>query len=752
LPAYAQDVRLRMSRFDVSLRAENEAGMLRTLDEIKKLEGGDGLYAAYGLAVHHLWKARTRPGEGKWLDDAAAILDRLEQKRPDWTAVMLARAEIEELRGNVDRALNHYRQALSRGERNPRAVRQYGQLLLKCKRWDEVDELARRFDAAGDVSAELRRMAAFASVRAGNLDHARVLVEPAAGADAKDFRDVLWYGQVLARSGKYADAERAFKRAAQMAGEEPDPWVALARFHGARGQKDRAEKVIQDALAKLPDARRSLTVAQCYDVLNDAKKAGQYYQQALADRPGDLEVCRAAAGFYLRVQDAAKAEPCLRKLIDREVPATPQDVAWARHKLAVTIALRGDYRRYGEALGLVGLALDKNGNPAEQRAEGTPVAEEVAARARVLATQGRAPFRARAIALLEGLNKRDALLPEDRFLLAQLYESNGPDPVWWVKAGEQMALLDKQLGDDAGFLAQCANWRIRHKEYPEARLLIDRLKKLESDRKLPAGTLGSVELTVNLLEANRSGDEALTLLRDYVANGAKERDPERIFFQIGALQRRQRMADALDCCEKAWKTCPPEPCGGASLSTLKVGRPTAEQYRRVENWLRAALAKKSSSPVLALQLADLYDMQSKLDQAEALYRDVLKRDPDNPVALNNLAWHLAQRPGRGAEALPLINRAIEILGPQVELLDTRAVVYRNLGRTEEAIADLERVARDDPSASRQFRLAQAHHLARNSQAALRALEQAIRDGLDPARLPPAERKSFDKMRAELPQR
>jgi tetratricopeptide (TPR) repeat protein len=646
--------------------------------------------------------------------------------------------------------LNHYRQALKQGERNPRAVRQYGMLLMKSRRFDEVDELAKECERVGTVASDLRRMEAYFRYQNSDLPGALRVAQLGDGPNSKDFRDVLWYGQLLAMQGKYADAQRLLERATQMAGDEPDPWVALARFFGVRGQKDRAEEAIRTALSKLPANRKALTAAQCYDALGNKAKASGFYEQALADRPEDVQVCRAVAAFYLRVQDVRRAEPVLRKLIDRKVPAKPQDISWARYKLAVTIALRGDYRRFGEALDLVGLALDKNGNPIQKGSGSTLTAQEVAAQARVLATQGRTPFRNKAIALLEDLNKRDALLPEDRFLLAQLYESSGPDPVWWVKASEQMTQLDKQLGNDPGYLSQFANWRIRHKEFAEAQKLIGRIEKLERDRKLPQGNLGSVELRVSYLEANRRNEEVLTLLRDYVAKAKKE-DPERIFFLIGALQRQKRLVDALVCCEEAWKSCPPEPCGGVSLATLKVAKPTPEQYQSVEKWLTVALSKKPESAVLSLQLADLYDMQGQFDQAESLYQDVLKRNPDNPVALNNLAWHLVQRPGRGADALPYINRAIEILGPQAELLDTRASVHISMGRKDLAIADLEQAARDDPSPARHFRLARTNFQARNSQAALRALERAMNDGLDPTRMLPADRESYQRMRAELPQ-
>jgi tetratricopeptide (TPR) repeat protein len=313
-----------------------------------------------------------------------------------------------------------------------------------------------------------------------------------------------------------------------------------------------------------------------------------------------------------------------------------------------------------------------------------------------------------------------------------------------------MRSLLNRLGDDPGFLAQFANALLRHKEYRDAQVQIDRLEKMEKQRRLAPGTLGSVELRVTLLEATGHGADALALLRDYVAKGKD--DPGRIFLLIGALQRRRDLAAALDCCEKAWQTCRPEPSGGASLATLKAGQPSPDQYRRVENWLSDGLKKKPGSSVLWLQLADLHEMRGDFEKAETIYRDVLKRDPDNPVALNNLAWQLAQRSGRGKTALPLINRAIDLLGPQAALLDTRAAVLLGMGRADLAVADLEKVARDDPSASRSFRLARAHHQTRNTKAALALLEKAMNEGLDPARLQPSERQTYQEMRAELQKR
>ncbi len=70
--------------------------------------------------------------------------------------------------------------------------------------------------------------------------------------------------------------------------------------------------------------------------------------------------------------------------------------------------------------------------------------------------------------------------------------------------------------------------------------------------------------------------------------------------------------------------------------------------------------------------------------AEAAYRSALRIEPDNPGALNNLAYLLAQSPDTCDEALALIQGALKRQSNQPDLLDTFARVLRGLDRLDEA--------------------------------------------------------------------
>jgi tetratricopeptide (TPR) repeat protein len=185
------------------------------------------------------------------------------------------------------------------------------------------------------------------------------------------------------------------------------------------------------------------------------------------------------------------------------------------------------------------------------------------------------------------------------------------------------------------------------------------------------------------------------------------------------------------------------------VAVIRSGQATDDQVARVERWLTGAREKSPKATAFALQLGDLYDFRGRYDEAAGLYRRVLEQEPDNLIALNNLAWLLAHRSGRGGEALVLSNRAVEAHGPKPALLDTRAMAYLAIGQSDRALADLQEATSDTPSPSRYFHLAQVHQLANNRKAAVEALQKAKSSGLELHLLHPAERVAYRKMLDEL---
>ena len=170
-----------------------------------------------------------------------------------------------------------------------------------------------------------------------------------------------------------------------------------------------------------------------------------------------------------------------------------------------------------------------------------------------------------------------------------------------------------------------------------------------------------------LLDELGQADGAEKMYRELAARSDR---PESQLLLLTFLGRRNRVGEALDLCERAWQTCPPEAVAAASVALLRSEPTNPEHVQRVEARLEAAVGKGPETTALLLSLASLRDLQGRYDEAESLYRRVIAREPDNVQALNNLAFLLAVRGDRTSDAADLINHALDVFGPEAALLDT----------------------------------------------------------------------------------
>jgi tetratricopeptide (TPR) repeat protein len=589
----------------------------------------------------------------------------------------------------------------------------------------------------------MHRLAADLSLRTQDVARAVELATEAVSADSKDYRDYLWLGQVLAASGKQPQlAEEKLRKAVSLAPTAPEAWVALVRFLVWTDQRPAAEAALADAMNKLPAQKLHLAAGQCQEALGNLEKARKEYQTALTVEPDDTAVLRGVATFYLRTGRLADAEPLLRKMLDGKSKLGESEATWARHHLALVLAATGDYAQFRKALAMVELTVEPSGKIVETaNAENRP--DELRARAFVLAQQPQRPHRKKAIALLENLARGQWLTPDDQFLLARLYnaESN------WPKARNLLRELVTLQNRNPLYLMAYGEGLVATKELTEAESCITKLEQLEKLNKVEPGTYLSVQLRALTLEARGEGDKAVELIKKHVSRPGAGADE--FLLLVRYLEKQKRIDDALDVCEKALEKCPPEQVTAAAVVLMRSSKATPVQCDRVEGWLKEALAKDGKSIVLRLHLADLLEIRGRYKEVVAQYGIVLQNDPKNVAALNNQAWLLAQLNDKSSEALTLINRAIELMGPRAELLDTRAVVQIKLNRPDLAISDLERVTAESPNASRCFHLACAYKMAHRQDAALRAFRQARDLGLQLNQLHPLEREAWGAVFEEL---
>jgi len=99
---------------------------------------------------------------------------------------------------------------------------------------------------------------------------------------------------------------------------------------------------------------------------------------------------------------------------------------------------------------------------------------------------------------------------------------------------------------------------------------------------------------------------------------------------------------------------------------------------------------------LHILVADLLTGEGNLEGAAQRYEKALAIQPSNAAALNNLAYDMAVRQKKPAEALPLARKAMSIAPGSPGIADTVGWIEFLLGNTAEAVRLLVPAAKADP--------------------------------------------------------
>lgn len=113
--------------------------------------------------------------------------------------------------------------------------------------------------------------------------------------------------------------------------------------------------------------------------------------------------------------------------------------------------------------------------------------------------------------------------------------------------------------------------------------------------------------------------------------------------------------------------------------------------------LEQATAQDSDFVLAQSMLAGLYELEARYQPAQERYRAILRLRPRDPVALNNLAFSLAERSNRPAEALPLAQQAYALGRGAALIADTLGWVHYKLGDLAKATSFLQEAVAGVPA-------------------------------------------------------
>ena len=748
------NLKIKQTLFEIALETGNAKAAEVWKEDMRRIEGKAGTYWRCANASLLIWRA-NKTGDKKGLDEAQTLLSALAGEREGWPRVWVCQGQLQELLGKKEGAIKCYLKAIDLGEFNLALSLHTLNLLYNTDKM-EAAKVLQKLPEQIALLGEFKYMAVDLLLQSQDYKHALTLAEKAVKDGPDDYRNYLWLAQVYLAMDKKAEAEPLLRQAVAKKSSAPEAWLALVRYLMFTGQEAKADDEIGNAKKNLPPELKALAMGQCYELINKFKEAKEWYQQALDSQPNDVPTLKSMSQLCFRLGQLQDAEVCLQRII-AQAAKHPEAAAAAKEILTLVRFSSGkNYKERQDALD-----AGQAGDP------GVETIDRLRTKALALAALPYVRDHRAAIRILEKMRDRQPLTANDQFLLAQLYESVKE----WPKAHAELVALVNKDGKNLLYLTRLAQGLLRNRETDAVEPLLAKLEEL-----YPTAS-ATLDIKVRLLAAQGKGQKVVELLTQYAEKNedkllpvallleelkqpkaaedvlrqyvAKSKVPESPLVLAQFLGRQEgRLDEALELCQKAVPTCRAETIAKVCLTILYKAKPSKDQCQRVEQMLTAALQKERTA-ILLDYLGAFHNLQGDFPAAEADFRAVLKLEPKDLTALNNLSWLLAFQLSKNAEALKLVKSAIEIGGPHAGLLDTRGVIHLTAGRAADALKDLEDAVAETPSPSHYFHLAQAHYLAKNNREALAAWTAADELGLTEQSLHRLERDAYHKLCVDL---
>jgi Flp pilus assembly protein TadD len=239
----------------------------------------------------------------------------------------------------------------------------------------------------------------------------------------------------------------------------------------------------------------------------------------------------------------------------------------------------------------------------------------------------------------------------------------------------------------------------------------------------PEDSRGFIGLTESYMAEGRSSD-AVELLQQELA-----KQPSRTEVRIALANlyvRTEQFESAIDEFKRCLDEAKTQPERADVL--YKLG----ETYRRkgdLNEAIRLFRAAADANPHDArwlLQVALMFDGTGRPEQAAPIYEEILKIQPDNPVALNDLAYILTQKGTDPDRAILLSQRAAQFAKESPEIHDTVGWAYLKKNQSDEAIAEFRKALQSTPNNPKfQFHLAMALLQIGERSAAIQELRAAL---------------------------
>jgi len=675
----------------------------KVIDEIKILEGERGSQWRYEQA--RLW-IRSR---GDFKVNYAQIVKLLQENlltNPEDQSSRLLLAAAYEVAGEQQLALTMYREAFSKSPNDLQVLVRLVAALHKANEFEEAQTILEKVGPQQLNNPDLQKLLVNNDFLRGDIDSASDTLQQLVDRDPNDPALALSYARVLILQKEFAKAESLLSDLKARMPDSIHVIRAQLRLHIQQGNTEKAMQICNEAVDQMRNAKAYLLRADMLITLGQGGKALEDLGQAIALETQNAENWEARARVYSSSGRIPEAISDVRQAL----ALSPKEPRIQKLAAALFIA-SGKQSLLREAEVMLDKALADQSGPQEKKDP-----ELRLYKARILILRGTGPSIEEARQLLRQVTTDYPKYADGWELMTQL-ELNQGEPgraldfatrglahneqhkqLLLLKAIAEKRLspsvaalttlpsLAKQYPDDVGILIE---WADAYAQANRPEKAVELLSGKLADFRGPAHRRCEIALAAALY-TDQQREKAHELFDKLMA--ADPNDPTPVI-ALGQRLRQEKRWTEVNQLLNRWRTTNPSDAEIAtSMARILAGSGDREALQMAEDQLRMILDPNPQAlPTLEL-LGMLMQDAGRNEEAARLNRRILELDPNNVIALNNLAWMLCDKPSPSAEAineaLTLANRGLSVRPDYMDLLDTRGVVHYKGGDMVRAEADL----------------------------------------------------------------
>ena len=645
------------------------------------------------LAAHTaIFSAMMQKGA---IDDAAKQLDEMKKFAPKNPQTLYLESQLAYQRKDYKKARDITQQLLKLAPDNPLFQQLAGATEYHLGSYAQAETLLNKALQQAPELGMARKMLIANYLRTGQTPKAISTLQPVLEKIDKDPAFLSLAGDAYLQSGDPKKAEEFYAKASKLDPDNPARRTSLALANMAQGNVSAATVELEHISGSDKGTTADRALIASYLRRNELDKALQAIKVLQEKTPNDPATFSMLGRIYLAKKDTASA----------------------RQNFEKALALNPAYAPAYATLAAIDIAENKPAD-ARKRFETVLVSSPnnvtaILALAKLTASTGGKPEEVVAL-----INKALNGNPNDvtpRVALIEYYLANQEPKKAVTSAQEALAAIP----DKPELLVVAGQAQMQAGETNQALATYTKLATLQPTSPMPDMRIAEVQFaTRNYEEAIKSLRKALAIKPDqleaqrnlilaYLAAGKpkdalsvardveKQRPKEATGYVLeGDIQVSQKQwPDAIAAYRIGLKLAPSTELAIRLHKSLLAAQNNVEADKIASDWIKA----HPKDLGFRLHLGDMATARKDYPVAIQQYRSVVDQQPDNALALNNLAWASGQT--QSSKAIEYAEKANKLAPNQPAFMDTLAMLMAGKGDTTGAIALLQKALEIAPQAA-----------------------------------------------------